>query len=360
MRIWSAGCSIGAEPYSISILLKEHFGPRLAGWDVSILATDINRKFLAQAGEGCFKDWALRSLEDAARNRYFIHSGSGWSIKPQFRAGVNFQCHNLARHPFPSMVNNLFAFDIILCRNVMMYFTREVMSRLVSQFRRTLLDGGWMLVGPSETDIEFFRPFRTVSVPGATLYQNSGEQSPRPEWAPPRIESGPYLAPAPPIPFIGYKPPDLARIQVPPIPAASHAPGDSSADLERFLSLLDAAKWQEALETCEKLIAANRIESVTHFYHGLVLEQLGKFSEAEQALRRAIYLDRNMALAHYHLGLFFQKRKQPLQAQRSFINTLQILERQEDAQTLQNSDGMTVHEMRELAQMQLEVVGGGV
>jgi len=95
LRVWSAGCSIGAEPYSVSMLLRQEFGRELAGWEVTILGTDINREFLARAREGCYEEWGLRNMPEEVRRAHFVRSGKAWRVAPEYREGVSFQYHNL-------------------------------------------------------------------------------------------------------------------------------------------------------------------------------------------------------------------------------------------------------------------------
>jgi chemotaxis protein methyltransferase CheR len=182
LRIWSAGCATGAEPYSLAILLRRDFGPQLADWDVTILGTDINREFLAQGQRGEFSDWAFRSACDDLKNACFVRSQQTWRIKDEYRRGVLFQYHNLVQHPFPSLINSLSAFDMVLCRNVMIYFDPAIVRRSVGRFYDCLVDGGWFVVGPTEPSVELFRAFQTVNAPGAVLYHKGPGASVFPAW----------------------------------------------------------------------------------------------------------------------------------------------------------------------------------
>ncbi|HEY3997654.1 MAG TPA: protein-glutamate O-methyltransferase CheR, partial [Candidatus Xenobia bacterium] len=173
LRIWSAGCATGPETYSLSILLQHDFGARLQGWDVQIVGTDINREFLARAEAGIYVEWAFRGVPDAVRAAFFERNGETWRVRANYRNGVHFQYHNLVTHPFPSLVNGLAAFDIILCRNVFIYFDLSTQHRLIRQFTDSLVDGGWLLVGHAESNLELFRGLETVSVPGSTLYRKA-------------------------------------------------------------------------------------------------------------------------------------------------------------------------------------------
>jgi chemotaxis protein methyltransferase CheR len=119
----------------------------------------------------------------------------------------------------------------------------------------------------------------------------------------------------------------------------------------------DGGAWEAALEGCEQLLGKENLNPAVHFYHALILEHMARHSEAEQSLRRAIYLDRRFVLAHYYLGLLLQSRGDPRQAERSFKNTLDLLLPGCDADIFADADGITAAELRKLAKIQLEILG---
>lgn len=346
LRIWSAGCATGAEAYSISIMLRREFAGQLAGWDVSVLGTDINRKFLAQAREGRFGDWALRSTDDETKALCFLPSAGSWRVREEYRDGISFQYHNLVKHPYPSLLNNLAAFDLILCRNVMIYFSREVLGDSVGRFWNSLVDGGWLLVGHAETNLEFFRPFKTINFPGTVLFQRSGD-SPgpapaSPPWRPPSL---------PDLPLLLKRPSD--------IPSQPEARKTAAHDplIDQIRDLADRAKWEAAAGVCRTLIDKDKLNPLGQFYHALVLEQMGHQKEAENALSRTIYLDRNFVLAHYHRGLLLQKGKDTVGAARSLRNVIELLRPLDPQAGLAEADGISAGDLAELAQMQLDILG---
>src|SRR5882724_4737461 len=147
LRIWCAGCADGPEPYSLAILLQREMAHQFRGWNVTILGTDINRQSLARAREGCFEDWALRSISEDVKHACFLREGKLWRIAPEYKQDVSFQYHNLVEHQVPSLLNNLSAFDLIVCRNVMIYFGPDLMRRMIQQFHASLISGAWLLVG---------------------------------------------------------------------------------------------------------------------------------------------------------------------------------------------------------------------
>ncbi len=151
LRIWSAACSSGEEPYSIMMFLRDHLRD-FSQWDIRLLATDISKKVLKKAIEGVYeeKDVAnmpktflsnhFQPIEEAGRKRY--------AIKPELKRAVLFRMFNLVNDPFTIFKNR---FDIIFCRNVMIYFDSETQRELVGNFHSVLADGGWLFVGHSES-----------------------------------------------------------------------------------------------------------------------------------------------------------------------------------------------------------------
>ena len=158
LRIWSAGCASGAEPYSIGICLAES-SYRLRGWSLEILGTDISEEVLRAAREGSFKSRAVDAVTDKRRRRYFRHQADGdlWQICPEIRKLVEFKRHNLMqplREP---------AFDCIFLRNVLIYFDRESKRVVIGNLLRALAVGGYLVIGPSEGVYDMLDPLQKIS-----------------------------------------------------------------------------------------------------------------------------------------------------------------------------------------------------
>ncbi|MBI3445754.1 MAG: protein-glutamate O-methyltransferase CheR [Magnetospirillum sp.] len=354
LRIWSAGCATGPEPYSIAIMLEREFGRQIAGWHVSILGTDINQKFLARAREGRFDEWAFRVMPDSLRAACFDKVGRQWLIRPEYKRHVTFQYHNLIKSSFPSIADNIAGLDIIICRNVIIYFSQETVEKLVPCFRDSLSEGGWLIMGHAEPNQQLFRRFKTVNTPGAVLYQRAEPQSaPAPAIVvpplpspPPRMPASPLLKPVlPPRPI---PPPALptAPVAVPPV-----------EDLARARNLADAGQWEEAAAACDALIAKTPLVAWAHFYRAMIHEQVGETEACEKALRRAIYLDRRLVLPHYHLGLFLSRQDDVKGAVRSFRNAQALVDGLPDDRPVAEGDKITVGQMREALAMHLNLLG---
>jgi len=149
LRIWSAGCSSGEEPYSIAMTVDDTLAP-LAGYDWKLLATDVSTKVLAKAREGLFEPHRLGTVPETFRRRYFVRAARDAAcvqVRPELRQRICFSRLNLMDEQFPFR----HGFDFIFCRNVMIYFDRETQTRLVAKFARHLRPQGHLLIGHSES-----------------------------------------------------------------------------------------------------------------------------------------------------------------------------------------------------------------
>jgi chemotaxis protein methyltransferase CheR len=143
LRIWSAGCANGAEPYSLAILLRQMLGEGMADWRITLLGTDLNEAALDSARRATFSPWALRSMPPEERERDFTPApdGRGWQLKPQHRATVRFRRQNLLDLLSPDAALEMTEFDLILCRNVLIYFHPEVVPQLVHALAQRMVPG---------------------------------------------------------------------------------------------------------------------------------------------------------------------------------------------------------------------------
>lgn len=334
LRIWSAGCSTGAEPYSLAILLADEMATQIAGWKVSIYASDLNRSFLAQAAAGKYRAWALRATAEKIKRECFSNHGLIWTLHPRYRKWVSFHHVNLALEPYLTPWPTGTHIDLILCRNVMIYFAPGGTRRLIGQMYGFLEVGGWLLVGGAESNIENYRAFRTVKTDGARLFQKAPAAPTRLEV---RVESS-----------------KLARATTPGLPAEASTILRALGDAEGLRALADRGDWQGAAQYGERLLARDRLNPTTHFYQALIFENLGILHEAARFLRQAIYLDRNFALAHYHMGLALERDRHARAASRSFENVLRVLREEPDAAAVRAGPGITAAALRELARTRLQ------
>ena len=147
LRIWSAGCATGEEPYSLAMLMLEHLGEDIGRWDVTILATDIDAKALARAREGVFGPKDVEGIRPARLKRYFVAESEVFRAQPTLRRLVTFEEHSLVSDP---PYHDL---DLAVCRNVIIYFTPALQTQVLKDFHEGLKAGGFLLLGKAEVPV---------------------------------------------------------------------------------------------------------------------------------------------------------------------------------------------------------------
>jgi chemotaxis protein methyltransferase CheR len=341
LYIWSAGCANGAEPYSISIVLRREFARETAGWDIRILGTDINDVQLEQAREGRFHEWAFRSRQPLLEQACFQKDGACRIIEPAYRAGVSFEYHNLIEGRLPPSVFRAHGCDLIFCRNVLIYFGPESVSRVVHRFHECLAPSGWLVVGPAETDIGAFDALFTANCTGSVLYQKRAATD--------RVEP-------PQTSIVSPAGPESVRMES--VPESVSNPKDAGAGpaLARICLLADRGEWEKALQYCAQAVLEDGLNPLVYFYHAMVMDHLGEIQEARKSLRKAIYLDRAFVLGHYHLALSLQKENDREQAARHFQTALELLSGMPAGRSFAEGDGITAQAVRELAKFHLEAL----
>ncbi|MCW5756031.1 MAG: protein-glutamate O-methyltransferase CheR [Phycisphaeraceae bacterium] len=148
LRIWSAACSSGEEPFTLAIMVHRTLGVRLADWHVEILGTDISERCLDIASSGTYGDYAMRTTPDMIKRRYFTQKGSQWSLSNEIRDLVNFELHNLKDRVGAKRHGT---WDIIFCRNAMIYFDDDMKRQVLRTFHDQLANDGTLFIGHSET-----------------------------------------------------------------------------------------------------------------------------------------------------------------------------------------------------------------
>ncbi len=144
--IWSAGCSTGEEAYSIAILIDQ-MSWNTTNKQIHIIGTDLNRLALDHAQQGIYNDWAFRTVDPTLRNRYFTQHHDRWALHPQIRQAVRFHQLNLLHDPIPNCTLGLMNVDIILCRNVLLYFEKDSTAHVLKKFKQALNPQGLLILG---------------------------------------------------------------------------------------------------------------------------------------------------------------------------------------------------------------------
>lgn len=171
LRIWSAGCSTGEEPYTLRMLLLEQAQSELKDWSLTIFATDLNERSMAQAREGFYGEHSTRNLSPLYRSKYFLAHGEKLRINAMARSNIVFRRLNLTDDAAMSQMKSM---DLILCCNVLIYFDLDSKRRVIRHFRDSLLPHGYLFLGNSESLYGVSGDFQLVHFPGSTGYMKAG------------------------------------------------------------------------------------------------------------------------------------------------------------------------------------------
>jgi chemotaxis protein methyltransferase CheR len=172
IKIWSAGCSTGEEPYTLAILILERL-KSLAGWNVEIIANDISEDVLQKARKGEYSGITLRNVKPDILSRYYKKNGDNYTVTPEVKAMVKFSQINLNEPRKLSFMSNM---DAVFCRNVMIYFSDDVKKQIVRGFFNALAPGGYFYIGHSETLHGISKAFKLVYFKNALVYQKDAGQ----------------------------------------------------------------------------------------------------------------------------------------------------------------------------------------
>lgn len=314
IRIWSAGCSTGEEPYSLAIMMEEEgLGDR-----AQILASDISTSALEKARKAEYGKWSMRGCPPGFERRYFGRYGDRLRLDHRLKRRVFFHWLNLESAHFPSWTTEV---DLIFCRNVLMYCDKETVARVARRLFDCLAAGGWLVPGPSDPALWEHAPFDTETTSAGVVYRRRKEL-PAPPPAPP--SDGPNAR--------SYSPPTVPGA---PSPSARESSADiaSPARADAIRSLIRAGETEKALAAAEKGTKSYPLSAEMHYLHGKASIEAGRMDAAVAALRRAIFLDRDLAAAHFLLGTAVQETD-PALAVRAFYNAAEICDRKTPLETV--------------------------
>jgi len=334
LRLWSAGCCTGEEAYSLAILVHEAL-PDLPRWQVAITATDVNPLFLAKARAGRFREWSFRGAPPRLRQRYFEQDGEGlWRIAPHIRDMVHFAELNLAGKGGQAAPGAFEAIDLLFCRNVLMYFSAPRARDAAALLRDSLAAGGWLAVSPSEACGSHFPGLAPVNFDGGVLFrrpEDSGTSQ--------RIPAAPAQMPAEALRGDSF----VAA----PIRVARARPAVPASDSQAARALADQGRLDEALQRCDRWLAADALDAAGHYVRGLVLMERGDAGAAREALRRCLYLESQFVPALLGLAQLARSEGRQAEARRHFAAASALLDPLEPQQQLPEAGGLTAGRLRE-------------
>jgi chemotaxis protein methyltransferase CheR len=410
LRFWSAGCATGEEAYTLAILLRELL-PDFSEWTFFVLGTDINQTSLESARKGVFK---ARSFRDETRAgvqaRWFRVNGKDFELDPEIRRMVKFSPLNLVSDSYPSYETDTVNLDLILCRNVTIYFNESTTREIIGRFYQALAPDGWLVVGHSEPLVSTYREFTPCNLDNAVVYHKQeryvtqemqmvgdgfGNNNRSP--ATPPIRPVSKTAPLPPMPSqhrpfkTGTAPlvqPDHPAFRTGTAPlvspnhltaktataslvlssqAAQKAPSQAAATSKRkktatLQAAQDAADQEDWAALEHWLKVAERDDSFNpqlYYLRALMFMHLGELSLASDDLRRAIYCDPLFALAYYVLGEVYEKRGIPHEAKRSWELARKALTQIKPERMADSANGLTAEILQGFIAYQLDKLAEG-
>jgi chemotaxis protein methyltransferase CheR len=376
IRIWSAGCSTGQEIYSIAILLHQLL-PDFSDWNLHLIASDINHQSLKDAIQGEYNSWEIRSNDPIfLQSGYFSDLKNGhYQLSESIKKQVKFFFLNLAEDSFPSLMNQTCNLDLILCRNVFIYFQRPVIEQTCTRFSQALKPGGVLLLSVTDPmdlstpqlvsrqceDVFYFERVEADSVCHYVPYH--------PNISTPQPESLVFLSKP------NTQPESFSQIKASILPLLAagkwheilaltqHAllSYPDQPDLNQFkakalvnLGLLDKAKL-----ACELSIKADDLDPHSYLLYGLILLQLNLYDEAEKAFRQTIFLNYDFMEAHYQLGRVLLYKGQQKQAIKAIQNALNLAEQGDGQRPVHNVITLTYASFAELIKNELSVLDKG-
>jgi chemotaxis protein methyltransferase CheR len=393
LQILSAGCASGEEAYSLAILVREASVDLPGG--VSIRGVDVNPLTLKKAIQGRFSNWALRETPPEVQRKWFRQDGRDAVLNDTARSGVRFEERNLLDDDDELWPPG--AYDIIFCRNVIMYFTPDSAHALIARITRALAPGGYLFLGHAETlrglsqdfhlrhthETFYYQRKNAVSVP-TTARPNTpfpGTVSARPaavevdgSWvdaihkaaerirslATPTVESTPVVS-VPPrdmrlaldlmqrerfseaLDVLRDLPPELA--------------GDPDVLLLHAVLLVHSGQLSSAEETCRQLLALDDLNAGAHYVLALCMEGVGDRGRAAEHDEIAVYLDPGFAMPHLHLGLIARRVGDREIARRELEQAISLLEREDAARLLLFGGGFQRESLIALCRAELSACG---
>jgi len=364
LRIWSAGCSSGEEPYSIAILVREAIQD-LENWDVEILATDVSSNALDRARAGVYGKTAIRSVPADYLDRYFtLKPGREpqYEIAGLIKRMIGFSYLNLIEDVYPA------GFDVIFCRNVVIYFDLETTMKVMNAFHSSLRDDGTLFIGYSES-LQFVCDRFKMQDWEDAIYYRKGTREAIPKFEMPKAISERVSK------FIE----EISKAAV----AADEKKAEplkkcktrkeieslrieivKSIYLKRYhtaLSLLDEAlladpeamdlyylagevysnlgRFKEAREHLEKALKLNSLFAPAHYLESVISVEQNELEKAKKSLKKALFLDKDFAMAHFSLANLHRNQGSVQESIREYRNTLRTLSGQAQSDLVAYSGG---------------------
>ena len=379
IRIWSAGCASGEEAYTLSMILADLL-PDMNRWNINILGTDINKKVLQKGKMARYRPWSFRQMDPLFQVRYFRQKGEEHEAIPEIRKNVQFAYLNLNEPAYPSLFTNTNAMDLILCRNVAIYYSEDVVRHVVSRFYRCLVPGGWLMMGASETSIPVFGQYGCHVFSGGTVYRKLNEPAPSAK----RFQSSAFetVTSPEPVPSMERKvfSPSLQETPfvlktIPKETAEQAAPTDKPDLMKLGCDLIRQKRYEEAKDVffrcvaenprdaeslyqlgrvhanvgqmeaarsyCEQALEINPLKAEVYYTLGLVHQESGGNKEAMECLKRVLFLEPGFSLAHLTMAILYRQLHQIEKSERHCGQAIALASAMPPETVLPGADDLT-------------------
>ncbi len=388
LKIWSAGCSSGEEPYSLAILLGELL-PRQVDWQVRILGSDIDGDAIDKARQGIYSPWSFRMCGDELQRDYFTGWHDAWKIKTRIRSQVGFHAGNLLDLP-SGLLSELKDVDLIICRNVFIYFKPEAIAQVLATFVRLLREGGYLMTGHGELYGHGLglKTFKAKICEGSVIYQkiDPGACLPAPKATevvrqPQGLPTKSAPAACKPSPKPGAAPlkhNSGRTVKKTPVAAVAPKPLESPAPLDDLFSRGDYAaaivlgesllkqdpknfevllllaqahanmgQHNQATILCQQMLQIRPQAASPYFLLAHLAEAQGDRQEAKKLFKKVIYLDPGCVAAYFELTGLYTREHDGKRAETMRQTVLALLKSMAPDQRVEHYQKVTAGELME-------------
>lgn len=321
LRLWSAGCASGEEVYSLAMLV-DMLLPQRDEWDILILGTDIDSAAIAKARRAQYGKWSFRMVPPEIQQRYFDPQSTtpqSFMLDERIRRMVTLRVSNLVSEPFPDPASELHDMDLILCRNVFIYFDSPAATAVAAKFAATLREDGYLLTAHTELTGHQAPELESRLFAEGVVYRRrvrvAGEIScpyPSPDGTtshPTKPASGQVVG-YPPRYAQGREPYSFPRLQ-----GKVGMGGNDVLLLNEARAHADRGEYEQAEQICHKALAINPLATAPYFLLAQLAQLRGDFELARDCLNKVLYLDPHFVAAHMELAALCERDGDMLRAQ---------------------------------------------
>lgn len=377
IRIWSAGCSSGEELYSIAMILSEDLKD-LDNWSIKLLGTDINTKALSKAIQGEYTEWSMRSIEKGLKNKYFTENNKIYTLDSRIKDMATFDYLNLQSEFQPSIFNFTNSQDLILCRNVLIYFDRDHIAQVMKKFSSGLLKGGYLLLGASDP-IVIENTELVVDHDNCTLFAKTDKtnhvRQPRRVYVEANIANQVEQIQVTSPKRVVMKQTETRSTPIIDVTVIEKLSQESRwQDIIDFvelnflngnvpktivnvyaIALANVGRLEESYKYFEISIQSDPTNKITYYAFSMVLSELNMEAKAEEALKKTLYLDHSFAVGHYQLGLLLLRNKKTAKGIKHVKNAYDISKLMPAEGTVDGADNLTYGRLAEILSYEIEM-----